>query len=106
MSVISLAAFIRWQVGQFEVAGGVDQWELQMQSRVLARIGMERLWFVSDGIAQEMQRHIAVNPILGAGDAEARANRAIEGFLAARPDARVAVIPDGPYTMLREHLEA
>ena len=80
----------------------LDQWELQMQSRVLARIGMERLWFVSDGIGQEMQRHIAVNPILGPGDAEARANRAIEEFLAARPDASVAVIPDGPYTMLRK----
>ena len=79
----------------------LDQWELQMQSRVLERIGIDRLWFVSDGIGPEIQRRIAVNPILGPGDAEARANRAIEEFLTARPDARVAVIPDGPYTMLR-----
>ena len=79
----------------------LDQWELQMQARVLERIGMERLWFVSDGIPPEMQTHIAVTPLLGDGDARTRAQRAIDGYLAARPDARVAVIPEGPYTMLQ-----
>jgi len=79
----------------------LDQWELQMQSRVLERIGLERLWLVSDGIPAEMQRHIAVTPVLGAGDAKGRAQGAIDEFLSTRPDARLAVIPDGPYTMLR-----
>ena len=79
----------------------LDQWELQMQCRVLARIGRESLWLVSDGIEGDVQRRIAVSPILGEGDAQARAQRAIDEYLAARPDARVAVIPDGPYTMLR-----
>jgi len=79
----------------------LDQWEFQMQARVLDRIGIEKLWLVSDGIPAEMQKHIGVTPILGRGDAEARAQRAIDEYLAAHPDARVAVIPDGPYTMLR-----
>jgi len=79
----------------------LDQWEFQMQARVLARIGAERLWFVSDGVPAELQRHIAVTAILGPGDAAARPQRAVDDFLAARPDARVGVVPDGPYTMLR-----
>ena len=79
----------------------LDQWELQMQSRVLQRIGMDHLWYVGDGIPPGMQRHVAATAILGPGDAGARAQRAIDAYLAARPDARVAVIPDGPYTMLR-----
>ncbi len=79
----------------------LDQWEFQMQARVLERIGVERLWFVSDGIDAETQQHIAVTPILGKGNAQVRVQRAIDGFLAGRPNARLAVIPDGPYTMLR-----
>ena len=78
----------------------LDQWEFQMQARVLDRIGVEKLWLISDGIPPEMQKHIAVTPILGDGDAQARAQRAIDQYLADRPAARVAVIPDGPYTML------
>ena len=78
----------------------LDQWEFQMQAKVLARIGQERLWFVSDGVPAEMQRHIAVTPLLGQGDAPARAQRAIDDFVAGNPSARIAVIPDGPYTML------
>jgi len=80
----------------------LDQWEFQMQTRVLERIGREKLWFVSDGIDPETQRHVAVQPILGAGQAAARAQRAVDEYLAANPAARVAVIPDGPYTMLRQ----
>jgi nickel-dependent lactate racemase len=79
----------------------LDQWEFQMHARVLERIGVERLWLVSDGIPPEVQRHIAVRPILAPGDAAARAQRAVDEYLAGQPGARVAVIPDGPYTMLR-----
>jgi len=81
----------------------LDQWEFQMQSRVLARIGEEKLWFVSDGIPAEIQRHIAVIPILGAGDAQARTQRAIDKYLDTNPDTGIAVIPEGPYTMLRRN---
>ena len=78
-----------------------DQWEFQMQTRVLERIGRRRLWFVSDGIAPAVQSHLAVTPIVGAGDARTRAQRAIDEYVAAHPAARIAVLPDGPYTMLR-----
>jgi nickel-dependent lactate racemase len=78
----------------------LDQWELQMQARVLERIGMDKLWFVSDGIEAQTQRHIAVHPLLGEGDAAARAQRAIDDFVAAHPQASIAAIPAGPYTML------
>ena len=81
----------------------LDQWELQMQCRVLARIGRRRLWFVSDGIPPHIQNRIAVWPVPGPGNAAARAQHAVDQFLAARPGARVAVIPDGPYTMLRRN---
>ena len=79
----------------------LDQWEYQMQAKVLARIGMERLWFVTDGIPQETQRHISVYPVLGQGDAQTRAQRAIDAFVAEKPDAKIAVIPEGPYTMIQ-----
>lgn len=79
----------------------LDQWELQMQARVLARIGAEKLWFVSDGVPQRVQMHIAVNPILGEGDARARAQRAIDEYAARHPHARICVLPDGPYTMIK-----
>ena len=79
----------------------LDQWEFQMQARTLARVGIDNLWFVSDGIPPEVQRHISVHPVLGQGDAQARAQAAVDRYLADRPDARVAVIPEGPYTMLR-----
>lgn len=80
----------------------LDQWEFQMQCRVLERIGMERLWLVTDGIDESVQKRIAVTPILGPGQAAQRAQRAIDDLLARHPKARVAAIPDGPYTMLRK----
>ena len=78
----------------------LDQWELQMQCKVLRRVGMERLWFVSDGVPAETQRRLALRPILGEGDARARAQAAVDEYMANHPGARVAVIPEGPYTML------
>jgi len=79
----------------------LDQWEFQMQARVLDHIGREKLWFVSDGIDEKMQRRISVTPILGPAAAQLRAQQAIDEYLSARGDARIAIIPEGPYTMLR-----
>jgi hypothetical protein len=78
----------------------LDQWELQMQCRVLRRIGLEKLWFVSDGIEADMQKCMNLTPVLGEGDARQRAQRAIDEYVAANPGASMAVIPEGPYTML------
>jgi len=83
----------------------LDQWEFQVQCRVLDRIGSERLWFATDGIPAEMQRELGLSPLLGEGDAVSRAQRAIERYLCTHPGARVAVVPEGPYTMLRARNE-
>jgi nickel-dependent lactate racemase len=94
-----------WQQFLADIAASsetkLDQWEFQMQAKVLARVGRERLWFASDGLAAETQKHIAVTPLAGEGSAQQRVQKAIDQFAAAHPDARIAVIPDGPYTMLK-----
>ncbi len=79
----------------------LDQWEFQMQAKVLARIGIEKLWLVSDGIPADVQKRISVTPVLGDGDAAVRAQRAIDEYVAAHPNATIAFIPGGPYTLLR-----
>jgi len=78
-----------------------DQWQFQMQTRVLRRISQENLLLANDGLPTETQRGLGVTPIVGGGDVVARAQRHLDAFLQQRPDARVAVIPEGPYTMLR-----
>lgn len=78
-----------------------DQWQLQMMSRVYERIGVERTLLANDGLDRSLQRRLSITPLDGAGDAQVRAQRCIDAFAAARPGARVAVIPEGPYTMLR-----
>ena len=78
-----------------------DQWQFQMQTRVLQRIGRERLLLANDGLPMDVQRRLGVTPVEGDGDATARAQRYVDEFAAQHPDARIAVIPEGPYTMLR-----
>ncbi len=79
---------------------GLDQWQLQMQCRVLERVGIEGLRLATDGVDAETLGRIAITPIAGPGDAPQRLQRAVDAFVGANPDARVAVIPEGPYTML------
>ena len=83
-----------------------DQWELQMQCRVLERVGVEGLRLCCDGLAPEVQRRLNVNPILGpeypGDDAIQRLQGFVDAYATQHPDARIAVIPEGPYTMLTE----
>lgn len=79
---------------------GLDQWEFQMQARVLSRIGIEHLWFASDALPMDIQNQLALTPVTGPGNAQARVQAAVDAFVAAHPKARLAVIPDGPYTLL------
>ncbi len=79
----------------------LDQWQYQMQARVLERIGVQRLWFVSDGLPLEAQRMAGVNPIVCEGNCGQRMQMAIDQFVADNPDASIAVIPDGPYTLVK-----
>jgi hypothetical protein len=82
-------------------ATGLDQWQFQMQARVLERIGIEGLWLVTDGVPADIQEHLCITPILGGGDVPTRLQRTVDRYVADHPAARIAVIPDGPYTMLR-----
>ena len=80
----------------------LDQWEFQMQTRVLKKIGLEKLWFVSDGIPPSVQKSISVTSILGPVEAEQRAQRAIDNYIENNPYANIAIIPEGPYTMVKK----
>ena len=82
----------------------LDQWQLQMQCRVLDRIGPERLLLATDGVAAADLAHLALTPVPGSGDASARAQRFVDEFVAARPGARIAVVPEGPYTLIERQL--
>ena len=79
----------------------LDQWEFQMHCRVLERIGIDNLWFVSDGMDLPMQKWLCVNPVMHEGNPRQRAQWAIVDFITHNPSARLAVIPEGPYTMLK-----
>lgn len=97
----------RWQQFAADAATHLDrtdkdQWELQMQTRVLDRIGQDRLFFFSDGMDAEYQEIASVTPIHGAEPAEVRLQAKLDSLLAANPNATVAVIPGGPYTILSE----
>ena len=78
-----------------------DQWEFQMQCKVLEQLGMENLRLFTDGISSEEQERLALTASIGNDSAPDRLQRALDGFVRERPNARIAVIPDGPYTMLR-----
>ncbi|MBE7461995.1 MAG: nickel-dependent lactate racemase [Planctomycetes bacterium] len=77
-----------------------DQWQYQMQARVLARIGAERLCLVSDGLEAGVQAGLSVHPVTGAGGAAERTQAFVDAYLREHPRARIAVIPEGPYAML------
>jgi len=78
----------------------LDQWAFQMQCRLLQRVGIEGFWLACDGIPPEIQQQLALTPVLGDGDAPTRLQRAVDRYVAANPNARIAVLPEGPYTLL------
>ncbi len=77
------------------------QWQYQMQCRVLERIGQNRLWLICQGLPLDMQRAAAVNPIICEGQCRDRLQFAMDEFAAAQGEARIGVVPGGPYTILR-----
>jgi lactate racemase len=78
-----------------------DQWQFQTQTRVLECIGVERLCLGCDALAIDVQRKLGVNPIGGTGAAADRVQQFVDGYLLRHPAARLAVIPEGPYTQLQ-----
>ena len=78
-----------------------DQWELQMQCRVLECVGPERVLLLSDEMDPELQREANVTPVPGPAPVAVRLQETVDRLLREKPGASIAVIPDGPYTMLK-----
>jgi nickel-dependent lactate racemase len=78
-----------------------DQWQYQMHARVLARIGVDNLRLINDGLPIDTQRKLSVTPVEGDGNAATRLQRFVDAYISQNPAARIAVIPEGPYTMLK-----
>ena len=102
-----LAFSNRWQEFLTHIAATPtvrkDQWQGQMQCRALERFGPENLWFACDELPLEMLNKLWVTPLASppSGTAQQRVQHAIDQFISQHPHARVAVIPEGPYTLLR-----
>ena len=74
----------------------VDQWELQMQARALARVGAGGLLFLSDGLPEETMRILTLT---GRTASRGRLGAAVQSALdtALGPGKTLAVFPEGPY---------
>lgn len=77
-----------------------DQWEHQLHCRVAEELGIGNIWLATDGLAPDVQRSMALSPILGDGTPADRLQRAVDRYIDRHPEARIAVIPRGPYTMI------
>ncbi len=80
-----------------------DQWEYEMQCRVLRKVGVDGLIFVTDGADAATLRDCSVTPAEGCGQAPAQQilNDALAGLSQSRPEATKAIIPTGPYILPR-----
>ncbi len=71
-----------------------DQWQHQMHTRALAKIGRENIRFVTDGLPQETLDRLSVNG-LATDDVSSAVQRLIDEVVAAGKS--LCVIPEGPY---------
>ena len=86
-----------------------DQWELQMWGRALRKLGRaDRLIYCAPQLTGAAFAGLpgtdggaGLTGLAGRALAEAMVQRAINAALAARPDARLAVLADGPYGVPR-----
>lgn len=94
-----------WQAFLADIAASgetkLDQWEFQMLCRVLDHIGTDNLHFISDGIPPETYQYLCCAPPDTVGSTGERLQRTVDRLLAEDPDARVAVMPGAPYTVVR-----
>ncbi|MCC6581424.1 MAG: nickel-dependent lactate racemase [Phycisphaeraceae bacterium] len=77
-----------------------DQWVLQMLARVHERITLDRVCLAADDVPTAMRGKLWCRWVDGQGNAQTKVQRFIDEYLAAHPAAKLAVIPEGPYTML------
>jgi nickel-dependent lactate racemase len=73
-----------------------DQWQFQMHTRTLDKVGEQNLWFVSDRLARDTLDTLSVQGIAAAKGTAARAVQELFDDTY-RPGMRVAVFPEGPY---------
>ncbi|MBN1346377.1 MAG: nickel-dependent lactate racemase [Phycisphaerae bacterium] len=82
-----------------------DQWEYEMQCRVLRKVGVEGLRFVTDGVDAATLSDCSVTPAPGCGESGRSAQETLNELLSSirrdRPDASWAIIPSGPYILPR-----
>lgn len=77
----------------------LDQWEFQMQARVLEKVGRRGLILATDRLAAAELRRCHVTPaadVVGSGSAAEQVQRLVRAFA---ETASVAVVPRGPYIL-------
>jgi lactate racemase len=80
-----------------------DQWEYEMQCRVLRKVGTDGLFFVTHSVDEATLRDCSVTPATGCGTRPAQ--EIMDGLIASlrvkHPNASWAIIPTGPYILPR-----
>ena len=79
----------------------LDQWEFQMLCRVLDITDIDRLLFLSEGIPRDEQKQLCCTPVETDGNISQSIESFIYQYAADNIDAKIAVIPSGPYTIIR-----
>ena len=73
-----------------------DQWEFQMQTKVLEHVGDDNLIFVTDGLSASDLNRLSVNGIHASeGHIQERVQELLDGFI--HEGRSLSVIPEGPY---------
>lgn len=78
----------------------LDQWEVQMLCRVLYKTGRNKFWFFSNGIKDEDRDCIWSYLESDENWLEERLQTFIDSYINRFPGNRIAVIPEGPYTIV------
>jgi len=83
-----------------------DQWELEVQCRLLKKIGKSNLIFVTDGIEPKTLARCNVMAATDLVSCSANppsilAQTLLDKLLAEHPKSSVAIIPDGPYILIK-----
>ncbi|MBU1183549.1 MAG: hypothetical protein KKF00_15585, partial [Proteobacteria bacterium] len=73
-----------------------DQWQFQMQTKILQHVGDNNLIFVTDGLSASELTRLNVNGIHASEDCiQQRIQELLDGLI--HEGRSVAVIPEGPY---------
>ncbi len=79
-----------------------DQWQAQLHTRALNLLSQSRLLLATDAIPSDTLQKLWVTPVEGTGTAPERTQHFLNTYIAQNPQAQIAIIPEGPYTLLRQ----